>query len=222
MTINNYYKEPKKYENAGYIIDVLSGMASDLDIIPLANLMWKGEDILCFFSGDGLAETWKMEIDVIRRNAGKDLDELDRKLKGLDISSAKFPRFMESIFSGAASAFPDSIDRLQERIHQSWKSQLPGNAFFPVFEKIFREGESSGFRNMLRSQRAEAMKSLAGLHEAANRISSERPGPDLSEECRLLYPEYVSRATGALDKTIESIISFYEKKWSLFLSPKQS
>ena len=206
-------------ENAGDILDILNDMASSIDIIPLANLLWKEEQELCFFPDNRLVEMWDREIKKIQKVCKDDLAKFESRLLELDIFSERFLNSLDSCFQGTASSLMGSLSRLQESIHTEWKSRMSGNAFFPLFEKTFREGEFEKLSNVLRDGKAEAKRSLESVHAAAEGCL---PGEQdiLCEELRQQYLKKALLASAVLRESMDRIISFYDKKWRLFLSSK--
>ncbi len=202
-------------ENAGDILDILNDMASSIDIIPLANLLWNEEQELCFFPDNRLVEVWDREIKKIQKVCKDDLAKFESRLLELDIFSQRFLTSLDSCFQGTASSLMGSLSRLQESIYIQWKSRMSVNAFFPLFEKTFREGEFEKLSNELHDGKRDAKRSLESVHAAAKGcLSGEH------EELRQQYLKKALLASAMLRESINRIVSFYDKKWRLFLSSK--
>ena len=91
--------------------------------------------------------------------------------------------------------------------------------FSRCLRKTFREGESGKLCNVLHDGKRDAKRSLESVHAAAEGCLSGEHGI-LCEELRQQYLKEALLASAVLRESIDRIISFYDKKWRLFLSPK--
>lgn len=216
---------PGKYTytsaNTVNVIDLLNDMASDIDVIPLANLMWNEIEEVCFPEENSLLEMWKREMSEIRGRFLLKKEDLENFLMKADVFSETLLQDIDTRITEIVFALPDSIARLQEEIFSKWQLMQPKNAFFPALEKTFRAGETRRFHHLLNSQRVEIIKPVKTLYDTVNDIEQDELTDEMQDRYTLLYQGEIPFLMDSISRLIDRVLSFYERKWSLFLSPKQ-
>ncbi len=211
--------------NPGDLIDFLYQIGSNIHVIHLANLMWEKEEEMCFVRDDGLIRFWDKELASIRQSTRKGLADLKHDIDELDISQPDFlPAFGRTTARVGVSLLKQ-MEQLQENIYHRWKPQLPENAFFPALELFFREGEIKRFQDILKSLRRRMIRPFRAMQSNLKKESKALPADssihDISEKYRKEYQLETTHTIQAAEHILNFILSFYERKWSLLLSPEK-
>ncbi len=204
------------------LIDFLDEIGSTFHVIPLGNLLAEHAERIGFLQDNHLIKFWETNLASVRQTCKNNIATLKKQVTALDITSPHFLNNFERAGIRAGTMLLKQIEGLQENVEHSWKAEMPKNAMLPALEILFREGEILRFQKILNT-RCKQMKRplITMLSDLKKELqASEGIKQTVMEKYRKKYTREAGHMLLPLETLLNTILSFYERKWSLLLIPE--
>ncbi|MFH0926022.1 MAG: hypothetical protein V1872_10415 [bacterium] len=205
------------------IVDYLQQISSPVYVIPLADLMRRGEENICLIHDETLLNLWANGIVSIKLKNSEDLGHFREQMVKLNFFSTTFLVEAERKIIRVGQNLLNRLNNVQGNISQIWKEKLPSKAFFPLLELFFRKGELSVFEKKLSSLQAlilQAYKIKIEEWRQKEVFDASRKKIDINiiKKYQDQYDAEIKITVKRLEDVLNFIISFYDRKWGLFLN----
>jgi hypothetical protein len=202
------------------IIDYLLQFGSPVHIVPLAEVMRSGGGNISFPDDNRIIDLWKKGLASIQQRTTTDLTFLKERMRELDLSSATFLAELGQEIHKTGYLLLSRLARLQESVGSVWRNRsFPGD-LLPALELFLYNGELLRFQDNLYALQKIILspytKIIREWHQRGDLKTAEGNSETHLKE---KYHSELEQTGHILKQAFDFILSFYDRKWTLFLAP---
>jgi len=202
------------------IIDYLLQFGSPVHIVPLAEVIRGGGGNISFPDENHIIDQWKKGLISIRQRTAADLTFLKERLREIDLSPATFPEELGREIHKAGYLLLSRLARLQEAVGSVWRNRSFPEAVLPALELFLDNGELLRFQDNLYALQKIILSSYTKIWREWHQREELKTSEGASEaQIKEKYYSELEQTGCLLKQTFDFILSFYDRKWTLFLAP---
>ncbi|MGA1874576.1 MAG: hypothetical protein ACMUIA_03105 [bacterium] len=201
------------------IIDYLLQFGSPVHIVPLAEVIRGGGNI-SFPDENHMIDQWKKGLASIRQKTAADLTFLKERVREIDLSSAAFLAESGQEIHKAGYLLLSRLARLQEAVGSVWRNRSFPEAVLPALELFLYNGELVRFQDTLYTLQKTILSSYTKIWREWNQREDLKTSEGASEaHIKEKYYSELEQTGCLLKQAFDFVLSFYDRKWTLFLAP---